>query len=170
MDNTGKLIGRTVGYFPSQVAKLLNSNGVTINADASRGNDLVTSTLAGLESNPKFKKDFIKLVEDNKKVLSKDEFLNFDWSGTISGLTTLGNTIYSGEQKGKLLEKEAQIEREKAQAQLQIAQLNQQTVLAQLEAQKAMASGGKDNTLLFVGLGVGAVLILGTVVFLATKK
>ncbi len=171
MSDTAKLIGRTVGLYPAEVARMLNQNGVTINADPSRPSDMVKSVIAGLGSSEKFKNDFIKFAEANKKVLSSEEFLNFDWGGTITGLTALGGQIYTGQQSGKLLEKEARIEREKAQAQLAIAQLNQQTVLAQLEAQKALAlGGGKDNTVLYVGLGIGAVAILGTVIYLATKK
>lgn len=170
MSDTAKLIGRTVGLYPAEVARMLNQNGVTINADASRGSDLLNSVFAGIQSSPKFKEDFVKFLEANKKVLSKEEFLNFDWGGTITGVTSLAGTIYSGQQASQLLKKEAEIEREKAQAQLQIAQLNQQTVLAQLEAQKALGGGTKSNTTLFVGLGVGAVLILGTVIFLATRK
>ncbi len=85
----------------------------------------------------------------------------------IGSVLTLGTGLVASNQQKQLLNQQAQIEAEKAKNQLALAQL-------QLEASRAQASGAgaksSGNTMLYVGLGIGAVVILGVVVFAVTRK
>jgi hypothetical protein len=88
--------------------------------------------------------------------------------GTVLGLGA--GAILSNQQK-----QDAKGQANNAQAladkQLQAQQLAYDTAQLQLQAQQAGAtSGGSNNTALYIGLGVGGVVILGLVVFLAVKK
>jgi hypothetical protein len=56
-------------------------------------------------------------------------------------------------------------------SQVEVARIMQETKRMELEALKSAVAGGeKGNTLLYVGLGVGAVLVLGVVIFAVTRK
>jgi CHASE1-domain containing sensor protein len=57
-----------------------------------------------------------------------------------------------------------------ADKQIQAQQLALETARLQLEAQKSVGSNQKSNTGLYIGLGVGGVVVLGLVVYLAVKK
>ena len=88
--------------------------------------------------------------------------------GTVLGLGA--GAILSNQQK-----QDAKGQANNAQAladkQIQAQQLALETAKLQLEAQKSgTASGGSNNTALYIGLGVGGVVILGLVVFLAVRK
>jgi len=57
-----------------------------------------------------------------------------------------------------------------ADKQIQAQQLALETARLQLEAQKSVGNNQKSNTGLYIGLGVGGVVVLGLVVYLAVKK
>lgn len=85
----------------------------------------------------------------------------------IGSVLNLGTGLIATNQQKQLLNQQAQIEADKAKNQLALAQL-------QLENTRIMASGASagasGNTMLYVGLGVGAVVILGVVIFAVTRS
>lgn len=88
-------------------------------------------------------------------------------SSGITGLLDLGGGLIMSNQQKQALNQQAQIEADKAKNQLAIAQLQLES--ARIQAQGAGA-GASGNTMLYVGLGIGAVVILGAVIFAVTKK
>ena len=94
-----------------------------------------------------------------------------DYSGLIgSGVGAIGN-YFSSQNVRDATRAEANANLQSSQNALEIAKINQQTALAQL--QSAQGSGnapGKSNTALYIGLGVGGVLVLGLVIFVATRN
>ena len=88
-------------------------------------------------------------------------------SGGINTALGLGTTLIATNQQKQLLNQQAQIEEQKAKNQLAIAQLQLEASRAQAQGAGAKASG---NTMLYVGLGVGALVILGVVVYSVTRS
>lgn len=85
----------------------------------------------------------------------------------INSVLGLGTSLVATNQQKQLLNQQAQIEADKAKNQLAIAQLQLEATRAQ--AQNVVASSG-GNTMLYVGLGIGAVVILGVVIFVVTRS
>lgn len=85
----------------------------------------------------------------------------------IGGVVNLGTGLVATNQQKQLLKQQAQIEAEKAKSQLAIAQLQLESARLQSSGAGAKASG---NTMLYVGLGVGAVVILGVVIYAVTRN
>lgn len=91
-------------------------------------------------------------------------------SQTIGSLVGLGTGLIVNNQVKQDAKAEANNAQALADKQLQAQQLALQTAQLQLQAQQSGGSTTKDNTALYVGLGVGGVVILGLVVYLAVKK
>ena len=90
-----------------------------------------------------------------------------------SGINTvlgLGAGLVASNQQKKLAEQQARTQKALAEAQIKSQELAYQTAQLQLQAQQAGVGGAKSNTNLYVGLGIGGVVILGLVVYLAVKK
>jgi hypothetical protein len=162
-----KLIGESVVFYPNSVAKMLNINGVTIDAETYNTEKLIDAVVDGLSKSPKFANDFLKTFN------VKENYLNAvgDWitggTAVIGGITT----FLGGKQQEDAIKAQAKAQADVSKAQLEIAKINQQTELAKLGALKdGGAVAGKSNTGLYIGLGVGGVLVLGLVVYLAVKK
>jgi hypothetical protein len=85
----------------------------------------------------------------------------------IGSVLNLGTGLIASNQQKQLLNQQAQIEADKAKNQLAIAQLQLEASRAQSQQASAGASG---NTMLYVGLGVGAVVILGVVIYAVTRS
>lgn len=66
LETTTKIVGVTVAFFPTEVATLLNKNGVTIDAENLNSEQLVSATIDGLVSSPSFLKDFSDFVESKR--------------------------------------------------------------------------------------------------------
>ena len=66
IEETAKIVGITVAFFPQEVADMLDKNGVTIDAQNYDSNELVGATIDGLVSSPSFAKEFSDFVERNK--------------------------------------------------------------------------------------------------------
>jgi hypothetical protein len=100
------------------------------------------------------------------------QFISSEAGGNaIGSILGLGIGAIANNQVKQNAKGEANNAQALADKQIQIAQLNQQTELAKLEALKQGAgTPTKSNTGLYIGLGVGGVVILGLVVFLAVKK
>lgn len=91
-------------------------------------------------------------------------------SQTIGSLVGLGTGLIVNNQVKQNAKGDANNAQALADKQLQAQQLAYQTAQLQLQAQQGGGGTTKDNTALYVGLGVGGVVILGLVVYLAVKK
>jgi uncharacterized protein HemX len=89
-------------------------------------------------------------------------------ASSISSVLGLGVAAFGSKQQRDLAREQANNAKEIADRQLQVAQINQQTALAQLQGAKE--GDGKSNLPLYIGLGVGGVLVLGLVIFAVTRK
>lgn len=165
-----KLVGDAVAFFPQEVASLLNSNGVTIDAQNYNTDQLVSAVIDGLYSSESFKIAFFTFLSQ------KNEFLNATGSNTSSyvgsGVQLVG-TILGGigaDKNRKALLEQARIQAEASKDQVEIARINAQIEASKLDFLKNKPSDGKSNTGLYIGLGVGGVLVLGLVVYFVVKK
>lgn len=142
-----------------------------------------------LVSNPNFYKEFQGLLAQNLSE-TKSAFNNFtdpipnqtnstSKSGffggiNLGGLLNTGVTIWSGINDNKnqtaLVNAQADQQAQQIQGQILAGQLAldaEKLKLAQIQASKESKGG---NTLLFVGLGIVGVLVIGGVIFALTKK
>ena len=95
-------------------------------------------------------------------------FLNSEAGGqTIGSLVGLGTSLVANNQVKQNAKAEANTAKALADKQLQAQQLAYETAKLQLQGQQ---QSGKDNTGLYIGLGVGGAVVLGLVVYLAVKK
>lgn len=85
----------------------------------------------------------------------------------VGSILNLGTGLVASNQQKQLLNQQAQIEADKAKNQLALAQLQLEATRAQVSGASAGASG---NTMLYVGLGVGAIVILGVTIFAVTRS
>jgi hypothetical protein len=160
-----KIIGNSVVFNRNEVASMLNKNGVTIDAEKYNSQQLIDSVISGLNSSQSFAKDYFSLVSNKEYLNAFGDYFSGGVDIVKSGLALIG-----GKQQQDAIRTQANAQVQSAQTQLQIAQINQQTKLAELEALKNQGVPTKSNTGLYIGLGVGGVVILGLVVFLAVKK
>jgi hypothetical protein len=179
--NTEQLIkafGITIGLFPIEIQSLLTKNGVVVDATNLNLNQLVDATFNGLESSVSFRNDFTDLYNANEEFINSklvdEKYLNLtgdNWTSLISsGIGGVGSILGSSSAK-----KTAQIQ---ADAMLQSGQLSLQAQQLALEGKKidaqtalALAQGKpQGNTMLYVALGIGGVLVLGVVIWAVTRK
>lgn len=161
-----KTIGNSVVFNRKEVALLLNKNGVTIDAENYDSQQLIDAVISGLSTSQSFIVDFEKFI------LSNGEYLNAfgDYFSGGVDLIQSGLGLIQGKQQQDAIKAQANAQAKSAQAQLEIAKINQQTKLAELEALKNQGVPTKNNTGLYIGLGVGGAVVLGLVVYLAVKK
>jgi hypothetical protein len=161
-----KIIGNSVVFNRNEVVSMLNRNGVTIDAEKYNSQQLIDAVITGLSDSKSFILDFEKFV------LSNGEYANATGDWISAGTSVIGGALgfFGSQKQSDAIKAQANAQAQTAQAQLQIAQINQQTKLAELEALKNQGVSTKSNTGLYIGLGVGGVVILGLVVFLAVKK
>jgi hypothetical protein len=162
-----KLVGDAVAFFPEDIALLLNTNGVTIDAQNYNTDQLVGGVIDGLYSSESFKIAFFTFLA------SKNEFLNFDATGAINAGVALTGVIVGGigaDKNRKALLEQSRIQAEASKDQVEIARINAQIEASKLDFLKNKPADGKSNTGLYIGLGVGGVLVLGLVVYFVVKK
>jgi len=85
-----------------------------------------------------------------------------------AGVGAIANNQIRQDAKGA-----ANAKNEQLAAELKIAEQNATNILLAEQISKNKASPpieGKSNTILYVGLGVGGVLVLATVIFVVTRK
>jgi hypothetical protein len=179
--NTEQLIkafGITIGLFPIEIQSLLTKNGVVVDATNLNLNQLVDATFNGLESSVSFRNDFTDLYNANEELINSklvdEKYLNLTGDNITSlissGIGGVGSIFSSSSAK-----KTAQIQ---ADAMLQSGQLSLQAQQLALEGKKidaqtalALAQGKpQGNTMLYVALGIGGVLVLGVVIWAVTRK
>jgi hypothetical protein len=189
------LVGGMVGLFPIEITELLTKNGVVVDTINLNIDNLVTATFYALDKLVSFRKDFINLYKNNEelinsKIESEDysNFLGFGKNTTPKAPKTGGGstTDYGGiatsliggvggffSSKNDLKSAQAQ-----ANAMIQSGQLSIEAQKIALETEKersktalALASAKpQGNTMLYVALGIGGVLILGVVIYAVTRK
>lgn len=89
----------------------------------------------------------------------------------------IGKSLFGGvtgflgsENQRKAAEAQAKALREQGLSQIEVAKIMQETERLKLEQAKAGAGTGAGSKTLYIALGVGAVVILGVVVFAVTRK
>ena len=88
----------------------------------------------------------------------------------IGSLLGLGTGLIVNNQVKQNAKGQANDAKKLAELQLKAQQEAKETALLQLKAQQSGNQNKESNTGLYIGLGVGGVLILGLVVFLVVKK
>jgi hypothetical protein len=166
LSTLSKLIGEAVVFYPNAVAKMLNLNRITVNAETYNTEKLIDAVVDGLSKSPKFANDFLNTFNVKKDYLNAVGDFITGGTAVIEGITT----FLGGKQQEDAIKAQAKAQADVSKAQLEIAKINQQTELAKLEALKSQGAGAKSNTSLYIGLGVGGVLVLGLVVYLVVKK
>ena len=98
-------------------------------------------------------------------------FFSSDLFKTLaSGVLTLGTTLIINNQNVKNAQGQANSTQEALDKELAIAQQNTLNIKLMQQAGKAPPEEEKSNLPLYIGLGVGGVVILGVVIFAVTRK
>ena len=99
-----------------------------------------------------------------------DLYLNFDWGGTATDVVKGGIDIFSSTQDRKAQEAKANALIAQGVSAERVQQLILEGKRLDLETAKAGSGTKSGSTVLYVALGVGAVIILGVVIFAVTRK
>lgn len=97
----------------------------------------------------------------------------FDWAGLGTSLLTAGGGIYASEQQRKAAQAQADALIAQGLSQVEVQKLILEGKRLDLELAKSGGAGAgtKDgNKTLYIALGVGAVVVLGIVIFAVTRK
>ena len=96
----------------------------------------------------------------------------FDWAGLGSSILTAGGGIYASEQQRKAAQAQADALIKQGMSQIEVQKLILEGKRLDLELAKSGtgATSGTGNKTLFIALGVGAVVVLGVVIFAVTRK
>lgn len=90
-----------------------------------------------------------------------------DWGGqAIGGATNILGTVLGGQAQRDALNRQADIAKQNNATALEIAKIN---LLASQSSANA-STGTPSNKNLYIGLGIGGVVILGVIIFAVTKK
>lgn len=166
------VIGKTIGMYPKEVINLLTKNGVVVDADSLDLDQLILATFSGVNTNKTFKNELGKFIDEKQIITaSEKEYLNFGASDYVSAGTTLLNsaTNFLGSKDAlKSAQTSANAQLESNKTALELAKIQQQTELFKIQSQQQVQPS--SNTALYVGLGVGGLIVVGFVVYLATKK
>lgn len=93
-----------------------------------------------------------------------------DWTGLGGNIISGAGTYFGSVEQRKSAEAQAEALRQQGLTQLEIAKVQQQTKLAELEALKSGSGAKAGSKTLYIALGVGAVVVLGVVIFAVTRK
>jgi hypothetical protein len=98
----------------------------------------------------------------------------WDWSGIVKSvapaLVGLGTGLIMNNQAVQNAQGQANATQEALNTQYQIALQNQQNIKLMQQAGQAPPPQEKSNLPLYIGLGVGGVVILGVVIFAVTRR
>lgn len=96
---------------------------------------------------------------------------------TGADYTNIGTSLFGGvtgflnsKENRKAQEAQARALSQQGLSQIEVAKIMQETERLKLEALRAGGGIKSGSTFLYVGLGVGAVVILGVVIFAVTRK
>ena len=179
------LVGGMVGLFPYEVQLLVTKNKIVANATNLSIDDLVSATAKGLGSSSSFRKDFYNLYLKNQKTINSkienlDKLVSDNSYANLTGdnYVDIGKTIFGGATNYLGSQNAVKAAQASADAAVKQGQLTLEAQRLALEGKKIDAetalklAQGKTggNTMLYVGLGIGAVVILGVVIFSVTRK
>lgn len=68
--NIAKAVGLSVGLFPSEVASLLNDNGVVLDAQNLNSDQLVDAVYTGLHTSSSFNTQWVEFLKTHSEELS----------------------------------------------------------------------------------------------------
>jgi 4-hydroxyphenylpyruvate dioxygenase-like putative hemolysin len=172
------LVASSVGFFPKEIADMLNKNGVLINANPSDTKQLTKGVFQGINSSEAFRRSFIDFYLKNKSKLSSN--LSMDGYSNLTGgdYTNIGTTLFGGitgiiSSNNALHSAQAQADaiRDGNASALAIEQEKTKQALINAQAGLNQASAKPSgNKTLYIALGIGGALVLGLVIFLVTRK
>ncbi len=90
--------------------------------------------------------------------------------GLIPAFVGVGTKLILNNQDVKRAQSQANEVKEQQARDLEIAKENQRNILLMKQAKEGVPEKEKSNTALYIGLGVGGVVILGVVIFAVTRK
>jgi hypothetical protein len=190
----GTLVGGMVGLFPIEITELLTQNGVVVDTINLNIDNLVTATIYALDTSVSFRKDFINLYFSNEEFINSkietDDYSNFlgfgknktpstktgggssfDYGGVatsliggIGGFLGSKNDLKSAQAQADAMIKSGELSIQAQQLALEGKKIDAQTALALASAKP------QGNTMLYVALGIGGVLVLGVIIFAVTRK
>lgn len=178
----GTLVGGMVGLFPTEITELLTKNGVVVDTINLNIDNLVTATFYALDTSVSFRKDFINLYKNNEELINSKiettEYSNgdgvssgFDYSGVassliggIGGFFSSKNNLKASQTQADAMLQSGQLSLEAQKLALEGKKIDAQTALALASAKP------QGNTMLYVALGIGGVLVLGLVIWAVTRK
>jgi hypothetical protein len=93
-----------------------------------------------------------------------------DWTGLGGSLIGGAGTYFGSVEQRKAQQAQADALIAQGKSQVEVARIMQETERLKLEQAKAGAGAGAGSKTLYIALGVGAVVILGVVIFAVTRK
>ena len=94
----------------------------------------------------------------------------FSWSTLGGNLISGGLNYFSSQENRKGLQAQADALRAKGLSEVEVAKLMLEAKKLELEQAKLGGGAKTGSSALYIGLGVGAVVILGVVIFAVTRK
>ena len=92
------------------------------------------------------------------------------WSALGGNLITGGLNYFGKQKEADAIRAQADALRAKGASEVEVAKLMLEAKRLELEAVKLGGGAKSGSTALYIGLGVGAVVILGVVIFAVTRK
>lgn len=182
MENQFQILSDVIAYVilndRDNIINLLSQNGMIVNPQESN-EKLVSKLMNLLSENEKFRQIFVSylkesfgLVEFSNAEGSSTGFFSGFNAGSVVSLVGTGLGFLSSSQSSKdqraTAEANANATLAAAVAQSNVSKTNLEIARLQLEAAKLKPTS--NNTLLYAGIGVGVVVVLGLVIFAVTRK
>lgn len=95
---------------------------------------------------------------------------SFNWEALGGNLLSGGLNFFSSQEQRKGLQAQADALRAKGLSEVEVAKLMLEAKKVELEQAKLGGGAKTGSPALYIGLGVGAVVILGVVIFAVTRK
>ena len=173
-----KAIGITIGLFPIEIQSILTKNGVVVDATNLNLNELVEATFVGLETSISFRNDFNDLYNSNEELITSklqdEKFLNLsgdNWTSIGTSVAGGLGSIFGSKNNLKSAQAQADAMVRGGELSLEAKRLELEAVKINAQKELALAQGKpQGNTMLYVALGIGGVLVLGVIIFAVTRK
>jgi hypothetical protein len=106
----------------------------------------------------------------NTSTTSTNSGSGFSWSTLGGNLISGGLNYFSSQENRKGLQAQADALRAKGLSEVEVAKLMLEAKKLELEQARLGGGAKTGSSALYIGLGVGAVVILGVVIFAVTRK